>query len=213
MTFAREAWPFVLPCWIAAALAAWLGAPLWGAALGVLGVLVLLFFRDPAARWSGTDPQVVLAPAFGLVTTVDTVEEPGIGPGRFHRVVTFLSVFDVHLQRSPLDAEVVSTTYRPGKYVAAWDAEADRKNAGQLSVMRRANGDLIGVRQVVGLVARRIVCYLRPAQRVARGETIGLIKFGSRVDLLLPVDGYRILVAKGDRVRGGITPMATSEGG
>jgi phosphatidylserine decarboxylase len=208
MRFAREAWPFVLPFWILAAALAAFAHPIWAIAAFAVGFLVLLFFRDPAARYAGNDAETILAPAFGLVTTVDQIEEPGIGPGRYQRVVTFLSVFDVHLQRAPLAGEVVSSTYRPGKYVAAWHAEADRLNAGHLSVLRRPNGDLVGVRQVVGLVARRIVCYLREGQRLERGETIGLIKFGSRVDLLLPVDGYEVLVRKGDRVRGGITPMA-----
>jgi phosphatidylserine decarboxylase len=207
MRFAPEAWPFVLPFWFVAAVLAVLGHPAWAAALLVLGGLILLFFRDPGRRWQGDDPDVLLAPAFGLVTTVDTISEPALGSAPVQRVVTFLSVFDVHLQRVPADGEVVSSTARPGKYVPAWDAHADEINAGHLSILRRANGDLIGVRQVVGLVARRIVCYLRPTQRVSRGETMGLIKFGSRVDILVPT-GYEILVKKGDRVQGGITPIA-----
>lgn len=211
MRFAPEAWPFVLPFWALTAVLAFLTQPVWAGVAFVVGLLVLLFFRDPAARYRGDDAGTILAPAFGLVTTVDTIEEPGIGPGRFQRVVTFLSVFDVHLQRAPLAGEVVSSTYRPGKYVAAWHAEADRLNAGHLSVLRRPNGDLVGVRQVVGLVARRIVCYLAAGKRVERGDTIGLIKFGSRVDLLLPLDGYDVLVRKGDRVQGGITPMARAK--
>lgn len=212
MKFASEAWPFVIPFWLVAALTAATGHIYWTVGLGIFGLLVLLFFRDPTARNHSADPDVLLAPAFGLVTTVDSIAEPGLGPGNWQRVVTFLSVFDVHLQRSPAAAEVVSTVARPGKYVAAWHAHADEINAGQLSVLRLPGGDLIGVRQVVGLVARRIVNYLAAGQHLTRGQTIGLIRFGSRVDLLVP-PGYEILVAKGSRVQGGVTPMARRTSG
>ncbi len=206
MTFARESWPFVCPFPVAAAIAAALGHPGWAAGLALFGLAVLLFFRDPRRSYAGS-PSTVIAAADGLVTRIDEVEDPSVGPGRRQLVVTFLSVFDVHIQRMPVDGEVVSSSLKPGKKVAAFRHDAGEINEGQLSVIRRDNGDVIGVRQIAGLFARRVVCYLRPGERRARGERMGLIKFGSRVDLILPAD-YRILVKVGDRVRNGETPMA-----
>jgi phosphatidylserine decarboxylase len=206
MTFAREAWPFVLPF---AALAGGLFLtrhPAWGAAAALLAVALLLFFRDPRRGFDGPAP-VVVAAADGVVTRVDTVDDPEVAGGRLQRVVTFLSAFDVHIQRVPAGGEVVVSKLRPGRKVAAFRADAGDVNEQHLTVIRRPDGDLVGVRQIAGLMARRVVCTLEPGQTVRRGEHMGLIKFGSRVDLLLPA-GYEILVEKGDRMRNGETPVA-----
>lgn len=206
MTFAKEGWPFVLPFLLLAGILAWLGRPWWALAAVVAGLLVLLFFRDPARRFTG-EVGTVLAPADGLVTRVDEIEDPEIGPGRFHRVVTFLSVFDVHVQKAPVAGEVLVSRYAPGRKVAAFRADAGDVNEKHLTVFRRPGGDLVGVCQIAGLLARRVVCYLREGQRVERAQPMGLIKFGSRVDLLVPAS-YRLLVKKGDRVKNGATAMA-----
>ena len=206
MTFARESWPFVLPFVLAAAVLFATDHPRWGIAALVVGLLVLLFFRDPTRRYQG-EAAIVLAPADGLVTRVDTLEDPEIGPGRYHRVVTFLSVFDVHVQRAPAAGEVTVSRYTPGRKVAAFRADAGDVNEKHLVVLRTEAGDPFGVRQFAGLLARRVVCYLKEGDRVTRGQSMGLIKFGSRVDLLVP-EGYRVLVQKGDRLRNGETPVA-----
>ncbi len=211
MRFARESLPFVLPFLLLAGALALLRRPGWAIAALVAGLLVLLFFRDPARRFGGP-PETVLAPADGLVTLVDRVEDPEVGPGTYHRVVTFLSVFDVHTQRTPVSGEIVVSRYTAGRKVAAFKRDVDRINQRHLTVIRRPNGDLVGVRQIAGLLARRVVCYLKEGERVERGQSMGLIKFGSRVDLLVP-EGYRVLVAKGDRVRNGETAMAEPPGG
>lgn len=206
MRFAREAWPFVLPFPLLAGALALLRHPGWAAAALLVGLLVLLFFRDPARRYAGGEGTVV-APADGLVTLVDQVEDAEVGSGRYHRVVTFLSVFDVHTQRTPVEGEVVVSRFTAGRKVAAFKSDIDRLNERHLSVIRRPRGDLVGVRQIAGLLARRVVCYLKEGDRVERGQSMGLIKFGSRVDLLVPAD-YRLLVQKGDRLRNGETPAA-----
>jgi phosphatidylserine decarboxylase len=206
MTFAKEAWPFVLPFAFLAALLFVFGHPGWGGFALFAGLLVLLFFRDPARRYEG-EVGVVLAPADGLVTRVDTLEDPAIGPGRFHRVVTFLSVFDIHVQRAPVAGEVVASRYAAGRKVAAFREDAGDVNEKHLTVIRRPNGDLVGVRQIAGLLARRVVCYLKEGDQVHRGQSMGLIKFGSRVDLLVP-ESYGLLVKKGDRLKNGATPVA-----
>jgi phosphatidylserine decarboxylase len=209
MKFAKEGWPFVLPFLFLAGLLLILGRPGWGAAALAAGLLVLLFFRDPKRAYEG-GAGVVRAPADGLVTRVDTAEDAEIGPGRFHRVVTFLSVFDVHVQRVPAAGEVIASRYARGRKVAAFREDAGEVNEKHLTVIRRPDGDRVGVRQIAGLLARRVVCYLKEGDRVHRGQPMGLIKFSSRVDLLVP-ESYQVLVKKGDRVKNGETPVARPE--
>ncbi|HXO18759.1 MAG TPA: phosphatidylserine decarboxylase [Thermoanaerobaculia bacterium] len=206
MKFAKEGWAFVLPFVFAAAALLWLGHPAWGAGFLVAGLLVLLFFRDPRRVYDG-EAEVVLAAADGLVTRIDEVEDPAVGAGRRRRVVTFLSVFDIHVQRVPVAGEVIASRYTAGRKVAAFRADAGEINEQHLTVIRRPNGDLVGVRQIAGLLARRVVCYLKVGDQVHRGQSMGLIKFGSRVDLLVPEE-YRVLAAKGDRLKNGATPVA-----
>jgi phosphatidylserine decarboxylase len=206
MKFAKEAWVFVLPFLFLAGLLFVLGWPGWGTGALFAGLLVLLFFRDPKRSYEG-DAEYVLAPADGLVTRVDTIEDAEMGPGRYHRIVTFLSVFDIHVQRVPAAGEVIGSRYTVGRKVAAFREDAGDVNEKHLSVLRRPSGDLIGVRQIAGLLARRVVCYLKEGDRVHRGQLMGLIKFSSRVDLLIP-ESYQVLVKKGDRLKNGATPVA-----
>lgn len=210
MKFAKEGWPFVLPFWFLAGLLFYFGRPGWGTTALVAGLLILLFFRDPKRGYEG-EAGYVLAPADGLITRIDTLEDPEIGPGRHQRIVTFLSVFDVHVQKVPTAGEVIVSRYARGRKVAAFREDAGDVNEKHLSVIRRPNGDLIGVRQIAGLLARRVVCYLKEGDRVHRGQSMGLIKFSSRVDLLVP-ESYRVLVKKGDRLKNGATPVAMPAG-
>lgn len=213
MTFAKEAWPFVLPFVFGAAILYWFDQPGWAIAALVVGLLVLLFFRDPTRGYEG-EVGVVLAPADGLITRIDTIEDPEVGlghPARYHRIVTFLSVFDVHVQKVPAAGEVIASLYAVGKKVAAFREDAGDVNEKHLTVIRRQNGDTIGVRQIAGLLARRVVCYLKEGDHVHRGQPMGLIKFSSRVDLLVP-ETYELKVKKGDRVKNGATPMALPPG-
>lgn len=209
MTFAREALPwvtlFVLPALVAFAL----GRPGWGSALALGGVAVALFFRVPT-RATEAAPEIILSPASGRITAVEEIEEPAVGPGPYQRVVIFLSVFDVHVQRAPVAGRVLSTVHRDGLKVAAFRDDAGEVNAGRLTVIERPGGERLGVRQIAGLIARRIVTYLEEGQVLERGQLIGLIQFGSRVDLYLPA-GYEILVTRGDRVVDGKTPIARPE--
>jgi phosphatidylserine decarboxylase len=209
MKFAKEAWIYVLPFWFLAGLLFFLGRPGWGAAALAVGFLLLLFFRDPKRAYEG-EAGYVLAAADGLVTRIDTIEDPQVGPGRHHRIVTFLSVLDVHVQKVPAAGEVVTSLYGAGRKVAAFREDAGDVNEKHLTVIRRPNGDPIGVRQIAGLLARRVVCYLKEGDRVHRGQAMGLIKFSSRVDLLVP-ESYRVLVKKGDRLKNGATPVAMPE--
>lgn len=189
---------------------AWLGHPAWAAALLALGFLVLLFFRDPPRRYDG-DPRLVVAAADGVITQIGTVQDDAVGPGEWQRVVTFLSPLDVHVQRTPVAGEVVVERFTEGRKAPAFKPDADRYNENHLTVVRRESGDLIGIRQIAGAVARRVVCYLRQGERVPQGRLMGVIKFSSRVDLLVP-PSYRLLVKVGQRLRNGETPVAAPPG-
>lgn len=206
MRFAPEAWPFVLPVAALAGVLLALGLPGWAVAAFVLALLLLLFFRDPVRRFQGPAP-AILSAADGRVTRVDRVEAPDVGPGTFHRVVTFLSVFDVHVQKTPAAGKVVASRYSRGRKVAAFRKDAGEVNEQHLTVIETAVGERVGVRQIAGLLARRVVCHLREDQTVERGQPMGLIKFGSRVDVLVP-ERYRLTVGRGDRVKNGLTVIA-----
>lgn len=210
MSFAKEAWPFVLPFALASATLFWLDHPRWGAGIAILALLLLLFFRDPHRAFEG-DAGIVLAPADGKILQISTLEDPEIGRGRYHRVVTFLSVFDVHVQRCPVDGKVVHSQARHGLKLAAFHPDVGEKNEAHTNVFERPNGDRVGVRQLAGLLARRVVSYIGADEERRRGDRLGVIKFGSRVDLFVP-ESYRVLVAVGDRVRNGETPMAKAPG-
>lgn len=206
MKFAREAWPFVAPFPLLAVALAATGRHKSAAAALAAGGAVLLFFRDPERSYHG-DPDTAVAAADGVVTQVDSVDDPALGPGRFRRVVTFLSAFDVHVQKAPIDGVVVASSLTRGKKLPAFRPDVDRVNEAHLTVIERESGERVGVRQIAGLIARRVVCYLAPGQPVRRGQPLGLIKFGSRVDLLVP-ESWEVLARQGDRLRNGETPVA-----
>ncbi len=206
MSFAKEAWTLVLPCVLLAlafSLVHWTGP-----AIGVffLALSILFFFRVPR-RNCARGHEGVLSPANGRVTKIDEIEDPLIGSGRFHRVVVFLSVFDVHVQRAPVAGRVVRSQYKSGLKVAAFRADAGEVNEQVLTVFERANGDLVAMRQIAGLIARRVVTYLEVGRKVAQGELVGLIKFGSRVDLLIP-SSYDLEISVGQRLQEGSTLVA-----
>ena len=211
MPFAKEAWPFVLPFVIIGAFLLFTDWKRTGAALLIVGLCVLLFFRIPKRTVGGAGAQL-LAPASGHITSIESASDPLVGPGAQTRIVTFLSVFDVHVQRSPVKGTVVATEFRSGKKVAAFREDAGEVNESRLTVFEAESGDHIGVRQIAGLVARRVVGYLEDGDTVERGELMGVIKFGSRVDLLIP-DSYEVLVSKGQKVHEGLTAIARPKAG
>ena len=217
---AREGLPFILVFLAAAVLAAvWARSGGWGAratlpaGLLMLTLFVVYFFRDPERRVPA-DPDVVVSPADGTVMSVREVAGEAAGTafmgGTATRVTIFLSIFNVHVQRAPLGGRVDAYDYRPGRYLPAWRDEASSENEQASLALATEEGPVV-VRQIAGLVARRIVTYPREGDSLARGERIGLIRFGSRVDLFLPPD-WTVTVGAGDRVRGGETPVAHING-
>jgi phosphatidylserine decarboxylase len=181
---------------------------------GVLGALATAccaaFFREPH-RVGPQDPTLAVAAADGMVRSVRPAPAPpelGLDDRRpWPRVSVFLSVFDVHVQRVPVDGQVCRVAYRPGRFLAADLDQAGEANERASVWLRSSSGHDLAVVQIAGLVARRIVCSLRPGQRVRAGATYGLIRFGSRVDVYLP-PGSVVLVRPGQRTVGGETPLA-----
>lgn len=209
MTFAKEAWPFVVPVLVAAGALALLKRPSLAVAVAILGLVLLLFFRIPS-RSSSEDPNVVLAPANGKITSISTVHDPEFGPGEYHHIVTFLSVFNIHVQRAPVEGRVVASEFRQGRKVAAFREDAGDVNQNHLTVFEQPGGELVAMKQISGLLARRVVSYLDVGAEVARGDLIGVIKFGSRVDLFVPAH-YRLLIEEGKTVFEGESPMAVDD--
>jgi phosphatidylserine decarboxylase len=174
---------------------------------------VAAFFRSPRRVRPPLDG-VVLAAADGTVATVSDVLPPaelGLPAVPTPRISVFLSVLDVHVQRMPVDGRVVAVAYRPGVFLSADLDKASEDNERNAVLVETAGGAHVGVVQIAGLLARRIVCDVRPGDEVAAGETYGLIRFGSRVDTYLP-PGSRVLVAVGQRTIGGETVLAELPG-
>ena len=213
MSFAREGYPFVAIgvflaglAWVG--VAAGIGGPwLRGSAglLSVISLLALWFFRDPAPIVPA-DPGAVVAPGQGKVMSISEVDEPTFMGGGARRITIFLSVFDVHVQRAPVSGLVEHRAYDPGKYLAAWNEKASADNEQSSIGISTPHGEVL-VRQIAGLIARRIVSDPTEGDTVVRGDRIGLIRFGSRVDLFIPLD-WEVVSSVGDRVRVGSSVLA-----
>jgi len=194
----------------AVTLAAWLwGGWLWWPLLAIT-VWVALFFRDPV-RSVPRDPALIVAPADGLVTLINQVPPPrelmgegGLAAGEYTRVSIFMSVFDMHIQRAPIDGTVKRVVYISGKFVNASLDKASEDNERQHFLIERADGFAVGFTQIAGLVAKRIVAFAKPGDVLTVGQRIGLIRFGSRVDVFLPA-GTGARVALGQRCVAGET--------
>ncbi|HEX9892360.1 MAG TPA: phosphatidylserine decarboxylase family protein [Gemmatimonadales bacterium] len=205
MRIAPEGWPFIGIAVVVAMLLAlfrlWLPFGLWL----VLTLWVIAFFRDPVRRGPRGE-KLVLAPADGKVVSVIPIEEPAYLAGASTRVSIFMNVFDVHVNRHPVDGVVEYRAYVRGKFINAAGEKASAENE-QASLGIRTDYGKILVRQIAGLVARRIVTDPDSGDRVRQGERLGLIRFGSRVDLFLP-PAARVKAKPGDVTRAGLTVIA-----
>jgi len=168
--------------------------------------LVVWFFRSPHRPVEKND-QIVLCPADGQVVQVMEADEPEYFGDRRLQVSIFMSPLNVHVNRYPVSGTVVYCRYHPGKYLVAWHPKSSVLNERSAVVIRTPAGKELLVRQIAGAVARRIITYARDGMEVEQGNELGFIRFGSRVDIFLPVD-MKILVKPGDRVNGNITPIA-----
>jgi phosphatidylserine decarboxylase len=205
MKIDRAGWPFVIgavaPALLLAAYLPWLAA-----AFAVLALFMLFFFRDPE-RTTPDRADAVVSPADGRVLIAGDAEAASAPPGTWKQVSIFLSPLDVHINRIPVGGRVTRVDYRPGRFLAAYRPESARVNE-RNEIWIEREGDVVMCRQVVGVLARRLVCRVAPGAIVRTGARFGLMKFGSRIDLYLPPRAA-LRVAAGDRVRGGETVVAT----
>lgn len=216
-------WPAVHPearKFAAVAAVACIGAAIMGWSLlawplGILTYCICAFFRDPL-RVTPKGEGLIVAPADGLVTLIQKVSPPRelsmddgtgspcLGTAPVTRISIFMSVFDVHINRSPIGGAVRRVVYIPGKFLNADLDKASEENERQHILVEQGNGTLIGFTQIAGLIARRIVPFVKPGDIIAAGQRIGLIRFGSRVDVYLP-EGTEPLILMGQRIVAGET--------
>lgn len=200
--------PFILGGAAVALVGLFVGAWLFWLGL-VFALFCLYFFRDPE-RVPPARPGAVIAPADGRVVSVGQAVPPaelGLGPAPRWRVAIFLSVLDVHVNRAPADGTVTRIAYRHGKFVNASLDKASEGNERNALALRLPDGREMAVVQIAGLIARRILCYVREGDAMRAGSRFGLIRFGSRTDIYLP-DGVQPLVSVGQTMIGGETVIA-----
>lgn len=199
--------------------------PIWAiysteAILAVILIWILTFFRDPDRRCP-SDKNILLSPADGKITNIDTVEENGFFGSPALRIGIFLSIFDVHINRAPCNVKIERIAYKKGKYKNALNPQSALVNeSNDLNLVRTDEpNDKLVVRQISGAIARRIVCKATEGQKLAGGEKFGMIKFGSRTELYIPLPSNaessvwqpRCLVKTGDKVKAGLTPLVKYE--
>jgi phosphatidylserine decarboxylase len=168
---------------------------------------IVWFFRDPQ-RAIPADPQALVSPADGTVTSLEEVDDADFPGGRAFRISIFLSIFNVHVNRVPRDGRVTALRYFPGEFLDARHGQCSQRNEQLWIDLEEASGRVIRVKQISGAIARRIVCWLKLGEQVNKGERLGMIKFGSRTDVLVPArDGPLVAVQVGEVVYGGTTVL------
>ena len=194
---AREGWPFLAIAVAAAALVAWLAGPWWSLPLWLAALFVLQFFRDPP-RQVPEDPRAVVAPADGRIVAVEKARDPWLEREAL-KISVFMNVFNVHSNRAPVDGTVKQVWYHAGRFVNAALDKASVDNERNALWFRTRGGTDVTCVQVAGLIARRILCYVSAGAELQRGERFGFIRFGSRVDVYLPLAAQPV-AAIGDKV-------------
>jgi phosphatidylserine decarboxylase len=178
---------------------------------GVLSLYTLYFFRDPERIPATGDAACAISAADGVVVDVSMVTAEGFENGSALRIAVFMNVFNVHVNRTPLPGTVTGTSHTPGRKLSAYNARAEHENEHGDTDITTPYGPM-RIRQIAGLVARRVVTRVEAGDNLSRGDRIGLIRFGSRVDVFLPV-GFEPKVAIGDKVQAGVTVIASAASG
>lgn len=206
-------WGVITLICAALAVGLWFALALWWTwpITAAVWLILVAFFRDPLGRTPATSAlNDMVSPADGRISAVIDLEHHAAigGPAKVIRI--FLSVLDVHINRYPCDGVVASVVHTPGKYLDARTAESAKVNESTVTVLTITSGECVGIRQVSGAIARRIVCAARPGAHAGRGQRFGMIKFGSTTELILPRPANVTCKVKvGDRVTGGVTILAT----
>lgn len=204
MKIDRAGWPFIAGALVPAAVLGGARRYGWATGFAALGAFFAYFFRDPD-RLVPEEPGLVVSPADGRVMIAGPSDGRWSPPGDWKQITIFLSPLDVHMNRTPVDGRVTRIEYRAGKFLPAYKADANENELNEIWIDH--GGETVVVRQIVGVLARRIVCRVTEGQSLARGERIGLMKFGSRMDVFLPTRA-EITVAVGAHVVAGETVLA-----
>jgi phosphatidylserine decarboxylase len=204
--FAPEGWLFIIPVVILAAAALLIQWYIAAIILSAAAAFLLNFFRDP--HRVGSQLRVdVLSPADGTVVQIKDIPDGEVWPGLTKQVSVFMSVFDVHVNRAPIAGRIIHYRYNPGKKIAAMSHKSSLENEQNLVVIEDEHGGVVAFKQIAGLLARRIVFDKKEGQAVQRGERVGMIKFGSRVDVFLP-PASDVKVQVHEKVKVGSTVLA-----
>ncbi len=196
----RDGYRFAIPLLIISFGFVYLQLPVLALSVGLITAFVCWFFRNPA-REVPQGSGLIVSPADGKVVKILEVEAQDGRQAAARQISIFMNIFDVHVNRAPIAGTLERLEYRRGRFRAAYEDEASRVNE-QNIIAIHGQGTTVLMKQIAGLIARRVVCWKTPGDTLERGEAIGLIRFGSRVDLVVPI-GARILVCEGDRVKGG----------
>ncbi len=202
---AREGWPFLAIAVAIAALVTYFGGGWWSLLLWLVALFILQFFRDPA-REIPQQAGAVLSPADGRIVKVERTQDEYLKREAI-KISVFMNVFNVHSNRSPVDGTVQQVWYNPGKFVSANLDKASTENERNALWLKTSDGQDVTCVQVAGLIARRILCYVKAGDVLARGQRYGFIRFGSRVDVYLPLTAT-VKVAIGDKVSATSTILA-----
>ena len=204
--FAPEGWLFLIPVLILTAAALLIQWTVAAIVLGLLCIFLINFFRDP--HRIGSQHHVdVLSPADGTVVQIKDIADGDIWPGLTKQISIFMSVFDVHVNRAPITGRIIHYRYNSGKKIAAFAEKSSIENEQNLIVVEDKHGATLAFKQIAGLLARRIVFDKKEGDEIVRGERVGMIKFGSRVDMFFPADAV-IRVGMRDKVKVGLTVVA-----
>jgi len=202
---AQEGYPFIVFSLIITVFVAFLGV-CWLLILSALiSFFILWFFRNPE-RYFREEEKLVISPADGKVIKVENIEMAGSMAGKYQKISIFMNVFSVHVNRIPYNGKIEAIEYHEGKFVSANLDKASSDNERNAIKILTENGSAIWAVQIAGLIARRIVCWVKKGDTVKKGERFGLIRFGSRVDVYLP-ESSRITVKIGQKVRAGESPL------
>ncbi|TKB09072.1 phosphatidylserine decarboxylase family protein [Desulforhopalus sp. IMCC35007] len=200
---AKEGYPFIWYCAFSTLVLCLLGFSLTAGIMFILTTFVLAFFRDPE-RFISPDPDALVCPADGKIISIEEVEDKKFTGQRVKKVCIFMNVFNVHVNRVPFSGNVVKIMYHPGKFYSADSDKAALENEYFATVFSAPHDRQIAVVQIAGLIARRIICWLEPGDSAIKGSRLGLIRFGSRVDMYLPLE-TELVVTTGQKVRAGET--------
>jgi phosphatidylserine decarboxylase len=197
-----DGYRFIIPLLFLSAIVIYFKFLILSIVLSILTIFVISFFRDPDRRIL-VDEGVIVSPADGKVVKIQDVKSDAIYGGDAVCISIFLSIFNVHVNRAPYEGVIKKVVYNHGKFLAAFNDKASLLNEQNSVLIEAKNGKKILVKQIAGLIARRIVCWVKKGDKVERGLRYGLIKFGSRVDIFLPPD-TELNVKVGDKIKGGI---------